>query len=102
MRLESTPEYQTRFGLVGSRSIRRTSVSAYMSGYSVQTPVAGSRRASLSTCCSAVQIGAELAGDRIFHAEWKLIELAAGAVDACNLVECILHDPDVAVAADRH
>ena len=45
----------------------------------------------------AVPVGAELAGDRIFHAERKFIELAGRAVDARNLLECVLHDPDVAV-----
>src|SRR5208283_3742144 len=50
----------------------------------------------------AVPVGAELAGDRIFHAERKLVDLAGSAVDARELVEGILDDPDVAVAANGH
>src|SRR5215468_10962901 len=149
IRLDSTPEYQTRFGLVGSRSTRRTPVSANMSGYSVQTPLDQAARAcrpgeawsrsvvlevwfleigtGIFACWRkfrhvqclnsrpgaahlhvqtqpqiAIPVRAELAGDRIFHAERKLIELAGRAVDAHDLVEDILHDPNVTVAVDGH
>src|SRR5258708_30283347 len=50
----------------------------------------------------AVPVSAKLAGNRILHAERILVELASRAVDACDLVECVFDEPDVAIATDSH